>query len=74
MLPSIFILHQQQHLAKGVETVGFQGEYDSDLYEWLNETAEGFGREWESNWMKTWRAICQMYEVMRKEDEESAGL
>jgi hypothetical protein len=74
MLPSIFILHQQQHLAKGVETVGFQGEYDSDLYEWLNETAEGFGREWESNWMKTWRAVCEMYKRMRRMDEEDGCL
>lgn len=50
-LPSIFILQQQQqHLGKMVEGVGFQGEYSSDdLWEWLNETAEGFGREGWSN-------------------------
>jgi len=54
VLPSIFVLHQQQHLAKVVKAVGFQGEYNSDdLGEWLNETAEGFGWEWESNWMET---------------------
>ena len=46
MLPSIFVLHQQQHLAQIVKAVGFQGEYSSeDLGEWLNNTAEGFGRE-----------------------------
>jgi hypothetical protein len=60
MLPSIFILHQQERLAAIVEAVGFQGEYDSeDLWEWLNETAGEWGLEWESNWMKTWEAICR---------------
>jgi hypothetical protein len=54
MLPSIFMLHQQQHLAQIVKAVGFQGEYNSeDLGEWLNNTAEGFGQEWESNWIET---------------------
>ena len=43
-----------------MEAVGFQGEYNSeDLWEWLNETADGWGLEWESNWMKTWEAICK---------------
>jgi superfamily II DNA helicase RecQ len=60
MLPSIFILHEQKHLAAIVEAVGFQGEYNSeDLWVWLNETAEGWGLEWESNWMKTWEAVCK---------------
>jgi hypothetical protein len=63
MLPSIFILQQQQqHLGKIVEAVGFQGEYSSDdLWEWLNETAEGFGQERWSNWMETWATICDTY-------------
>jgi len=61
MLPSIFIVRQQQHLGMIVAGLGFQGRYDSeDLWEWLNETAEGFGAEWSSNWMKTWMLICQM--------------
>jgi hypothetical protein len=30
MLPSIFILHQREHLAVIVEAVGFQGEYNSE--------------------------------------------
>ena len=65
MLPSIFILHQQEHLAAIVEAVGFQGEYNSeDLWEWLNETAEGWGLKWESNWMKTWEAICKKLVAM----------
>jgi hypothetical protein len=49
MLPGIFILHQQEHLGSIVETVGFQGDYAADIWEWLNEMAEGFGEKWESN-------------------------
>lgn len=64
MLPGMFILHQQSHLATIVETVGFQGEYRIDVWEWLNEIAEGFGGKWESNWMKTWRGICVIYQSM----------
>jgi len=30
MLPSIFVLHQQQHLAQIVKAVRFQGEYSSE--------------------------------------------
>ena len=53
MLPSVFILHQRQHLVKMVAAVGFQGAYDSeDMWEWLNMTSEGFGGEWESNWIE----------------------
>jgi hypothetical protein len=54
MLPSIFILHCQQHLGKMVQVAGFQGMYNNkDLWEWLNEAAEGFEQEWQSNWIKT---------------------
>jgi hypothetical protein len=71
MLPSIFILHQRQYLQPIVKAVGFQGEYSSeDLWEWLNETAEGWGREWQSNWMKTWQRICERYTEMAKEAGE----
>jgi hypothetical protein len=60
MLPSIYILHQCGHLAAIVQAVGFQGDYNSrDALEWLNRPAEGWGLEWESNWMKTWEAICK---------------
>ena len=75
MLPSIFILHQQECLAAIVEAVGFQGEYDSeDLQEWLNKTAREQGLEWESNQMKTQEAICRKLSIvvgrvgMAKED------
>jgi hypothetical protein len=62
MLPSMFVLLQLGELQAVVEAVGFQGTYGSeDLYEWLNEPAEGFGREWPSHWMETWQRICVMY-------------
>ena len=72
MLPGIFILHQRQYLQRVVEAVGFQGTYDGeDLWEWLNGTAEGFGREWESNWMETWKLICQLYMKMAKAEGQA---
>ena len=65
MLPSIFILHQQERLAAIVEVVGFQGEYNSeDLWEWLNETAREWGLKWESNQMKTQEAIYRKLRVV----------
>ena len=70
MLPSMFILYQRQHLVKVAEAVGFQGK-NSDLYEWLNKTAEGFGWEWQSNWMETWMLICQMYIKLAQAEGEA---
>lgn len=67
MLPSIFILQQDQHLEKMARELGFQGDYGSDdLWEWLNGTAEGWGLEWESNWMELWALICTTYIRMYK--------
>ena len=75
MLPSIFVLHQRQHLVEVVKAVGFQGEYSSDdLGEWLNETAEGFGQEWQSNWMETWQTICNTYIEMAQAGNEEWAL
>ena len=72
MLPTMFILHQQQNLRQLVKGVGFQGTYDSeDLWEWLNRTAEGWGREWESNWIATWMLICQLYIKIAKAEGEA---
>jgi hypothetical protein len=73
MLPGMFILHQRQHLCGVAEVAGFQGDYSEDVWEWFKEQGEGFGREWESNWMRTWRMVCQMYEVMRRGREERVG-
>jgi hypothetical protein len=67
MLPGIFILYQQQDLQIVVEAVGFQGDYAVDIWEWLKEVGEGFGQDWESNWMKTWRMVCEIYVRMKEE-------
>jgi hypothetical protein len=65
-LPGIFILYQEQHLPVIVEAAGFQGDYTVDVWEWLKEVGEGFGGDWESNWMKTWRMVCEIYVRMIK--------
>jgi hypothetical protein len=44
--------------------IAAQGNYSKDVWKWFNETAEGFGSKWESNWMKTWRGICVMCQSM----------
>jgi len=67
MLPGIFILHAEEHLQSIVEVVGFQGENEKDMWEWMRGVKEGFGTEWESNWMGAWRAICQVYEQMHED-------
>jgi superfamily II DNA helicase RecQ len=59
MLVGIFILHQQGFLEAIAKSVGFQGEYSKDIWEWMNETAEGWGTVVESNWMRTWQAVCK---------------
>jgi hypothetical protein len=50
-----------------VETCGFQGSYEEDIWEWMQEEADEFGLERERNWMRTWWQICQMYEMMTKD-------
>ena len=45
MLPGIFILYHEQHLQVIVKAAGFQGDYPGDVWEWLTEVGEGFGRD-----------------------------
>jgi hypothetical protein len=71
MLPGIYILYQQQHLQVIVEAAGFQGDYVVDVWEWLKEVGEGFGQDWESNWMKTWRMACEIYTIQAEKVELS---
>src|SRR5437763_1922271 len=71
MLPSMFVLHQKEYLRVAVTEIGFQGRYDSeDLWEWFKGAAEGFGREWYSNWMATWQWICTKYRAREWQGEE----
>jgi hypothetical protein len=75
MLPSIFILWQQQHLQKIVEAVGFQGNYNgNDLWEWLSGIAEAFGSHWPSNWMETWSMTCETYLKLARDGNEGWAL
>lgn len=73
MLPGLFVLYQRQHLQVIAEAAGFQGDYEEDVWEWLQGVGEGFGLEWESNWMRTWRMVCRIYQIM-KEDGEGASV
>ena len=59
MLVEIFIMHQQGFLEAIAKSVGFQGEYNKDIWEWMNEIAEGWGTVVESNCMRTWQAVCK---------------
>jgi hypothetical protein len=70
MLPGLYILHRNGHLQGIAEAVGFQGDFEVDVWEWMKEIGEGFGAVWESNWMGTWRMACEMYDVMKKEGLE----
>lgn len=67
MLPGIYILYQKRFLVNAVEGVGFQGDYQKDLWEWMQGDAEGFGAVVETNWIKTWREVCVIFLQMRKE-------
>src|SRR5438045_4250140 len=71
MLHSMFVLHQKEYLRVAVTEIGFQGRYDSeDLWEWFKRVAEGFGREWYSNWMATWQWICTRYGAREWQGEQ----
>lgn len=65
MLPSIFVLYQKGYLEQVVSEAGFQGLYPEDIWEWMNEKREIGGGRWESNWMVTWRMVCQFYRQMK---------
>jgi hypothetical protein len=65
-LPGMFILQQRGHLQMIVETVGFQGDFEGDVWEWFNELADGNGGKWQSNWMRTWEGVCGMYRSMMR--------
>jgi hypothetical protein len=60
MLVGIFILHQQGILEDIAKSVGFGREYRQDIWDWMNENAEGWGTVVESNWMRTWQAVCKL--------------
>ena len=60
ILPSIFFLHQVGQLLGICQEVGFRGGEEWQ-WQWLNKTGErAFGR-WESNWMRVWRRVGEIY-------------
>jgi hypothetical protein len=60
MLPGLFFLHQVGQLLRICQEVGFRGGEEWQ-WQWLNEPGEGaFGR-WESNWMRVWRRVGEIY-------------
>jgi superfamily II DNA helicase RecQ len=69
MLPSIFILHQSGDFQGTAEIVGFHGEGDRDLWEWISGVAEGFGAVQESNWTQVWREVCNLYSRMQRQED-----
>src|SRR5947199_9283369 len=71
MLPCMFVCQQKEYLRVAVTEIGVEGRYDSeDLWEWFKGAAEGFGREWYSNWMATWQWICTKYRAREWQGEE----
>jgi len=61
-----FILHQQGKLEEVAKIEGFQGLYEGDIWDWMREIDEGIGLERESNWMRTWRQVCEVYNQMQE--------
>ena len=67
VFPGVFILHQRGYLEDIVQQVGFQGDYQHDLWEWMRGDADKFGAIVESCFIQTWRKICVQYRRMRDE-------
>jgi superfamily II DNA helicase RecQ len=61
----MFILHQEQKLEAVAALAGFQGLYETDIWEWFQQMDEGVRSRRESNWMKTWRRVCNIYMGMQ---------
>jgi hypothetical protein len=45
MLPGIYVLYQQQNLQGVMKAVGFQEQFEEDVWKWLKEVGKGFGRQ-----------------------------
>jgi hypothetical protein len=55
----MFDLHQHENLQAVAKHEGFQGSYETEIWEWFQEMDEGLRSRRESNWMKTWRQVCK---------------
>ena len=38
-----------------------QAQDPQELWEWMGKTSDGRGQRWESNWVWTWRRLCDRY-------------
>ena len=63
MLLSLFILHTQGKLAGVAHSVGFQGAYKKDLWNWMKREEQGERLKWESNLMRVWRKVCHLFSL-----------
>lgn len=60
MLPILFIVQQRGQrnwLEAKIKELGFKGEF-GDLKEWLAQEEVCFGKQWETNYMRIFRAVC----------------
>lgn len=61
MFLSLFVLHNQGKLAGVAHSVGFQGKYERELWDWMKQEEQGEQLKWESNLMRVWRKVCQLF-------------
>lgn len=67
MLLSLFVLHSQGTLAGVVDSVGFRGKYEKDLWDWMKREEQGKGLKWESNLMRVWREVCHLFKLRMRQ-------
>ena len=58
MFLGLFVLHKQGTMAAVVDLVGFRGNYEKDLLDWMKREEQGEHLKWESNLMRVWRQVC----------------
>jgi hypothetical protein len=54
IMVGIYLLHRQGYLQGVAKTVGFQGDYMEDFWEWMKKEGKEFGIIAENNWNKIW--------------------
>ena len=67
MLLSLFVLHNKGMLAGVVDSVGFRGKYEKDLWDWMKREEQGKGLKWESNLMRVWREVCHLFKLEERQ-------
>jgi hypothetical protein len=64
MLPTLYIIYNSSGagLEPVVRELGFRGDYKEELWDWLLESVEQFGKEWDTNWVRSFKEICRLLE------------